>query len=54
MGSIPESVPNEETIKKMKVSDLRIALEARGLSKNGLKTVLIDRLKAAVGGGGFH
>ena len=51
VGSTPESVLEEETIKKMKVTDLRIALEARGLSKNGLKTVLIDRLEAAVGGG---
>ena len=33
----------------MKVADLRIALEARGLSKNGLKTVLIYRMKASVG-----
>ena len=55
MGSTPESVLDEETIKKMKVADVRIALEARGLSKNGLKAVLVDRLKAAVGGGGgFH
>ena len=52
VGSTPKSVLNEETIKKMMVSDLRIALEARGLSKNGLKTVLIDQLKAAVEGGG--
>ena len=46
--STPESVLNEETIKKMKASDLRIALEARGLSSNGLKTFLIYQLKAAV------
>ena len=51
MGSTPESVLDEETINKMKVADLRIALEAHGLSENVLKTVLIDRLKAAVGEG---
>ena len=54
VGSTPKSVLDEENIKKMKVADLRIALEASGLSKNGLKTVLIDRLKASVGGGGVH
>ena len=53
MGSTPKSVFDEETIKNMKVADLLIALEARGLSKNVLKKVLIDRLKAAVWGG-FH
>ena len=51
VGSTPESVLDKETIKKMKVADLRIALDARGVSKNGLKTVLIDRLKEAVGEG---
>ena len=51
VGYTPESVLNEETIKKMKVADLRIELEARGLSKNGLQKFLIDRLKAAVGEG---
>ena len=51
MGSTPESVLDEKTIKKMKVADLRIALEARGLLKNGLKTALIDQLKAEVGEG---
>ena len=48
VGSTPNSVLGKETIKKMKVTDLCIAIEARGLSKNGLKAVLIDRLKAAV------
>ena len=42
VGSTPESVLDVETMKKMKVADLHIALEARGLSKNGLKTVLVD------------
>ena len=51
MVSTPKSVLDEETINKMKVADLIIAIEARGLSKNGLKTVLIDRLKAAAGEG---
>ena len=35
----------------MKFVDLRIALKARGISRNGLKTVLIYLLKAAVGRG---
>ena len=35
----------------MKVADLHIALEACGLSRNGLKAVLIYRLKAAMGRG---
>ena len=50
VGSTPESVLDKENIKKMKVADLRIALEVCGLSNNGIKTVLIDQLKAAVGG----
>ena len=51
VGSTPKSVLDEETIKKMKVPYLCIALQARGLSRNGLKTVLIYQLKAAVGRG---
>lgn len=42
---------DDETIAKMKVSELRTALEVRGLPKNGLKTVLVDRLKGAVAEG---
>ncbi|GMF64546.1 unnamed protein product [Phytophthora lilii] len=34
--------------KKMKVSELRAALESRGLSSNGLKTELIQRLELAL------
>ncbi|KAL4132935.1 hypothetical protein PRIC2_003264 [Phytophthora ramorum] len=34
--------------KKMKVSELRTALESRGLSSNGLKTELIQRLELAL------
>ncbi|CAI5745127.1 unnamed protein product [Peronospora destructor] len=34
--------------KKMKVSELRTALELRGLSSNGLKTELIQRLELAL------
>ena len=49
MGSTPESVLDEETIMNMKVADLHIVIEARGLSKNGLKTVLVYRMKASVG-----
>ena len=48
VGSTPKSVLDEETIKKMKFSDLRIALEVCGLSRNSLKTVLIYQFKAAV------
>ncbi|CAH0479254.1 unnamed protein product [Peronospora belbahrii] len=36
------------TPKKMKVSELRAALESRGLSSNGLKTELIQRLELAL------
>ena len=52
VGSTPESVLDEETINKMKVADLRIALEAHGLLKNGLKTVLIYRIEGSGGEGG--
>lgn len=34
--------------KKMKVSELRAALESRGLSSNGLKSELIQRLELAL------
>ncbi|TDH67486.1 hypothetical protein CCR75_007929 [Bremia lactucae] len=34
--------------KKMKVSELRAALESRGMSSNGLKTELIQRLELAL------
>lgn len=34
--------------KKMKVSELRLQLESRGLSSNGLKTELIQRLELAL------
>lgn len=34
--------------KKMKVSELRAALESRGLSSNGLKSELIQRLEMAL------
>ena len=43
-----DPVLTSETIDKMKVAELRVALDARGMSKTGLKTVLIERLKAAV------
>ena len=47
--AVPE-VPEitDENIDKMKVSELRVELERRGMSKNGLKAVLIQRLKEAV------
>ena len=39
---IPDPVPVDDTIKKMKVEDIRFALQARGMSRNGIKSVLID------------
>lgn len=40
---------NEQTkmrkVEEMRVVDLRAELEARNLDKNGIKAVLIDRLK---------
>ena len=36
-------------VEKMKVYDLKLALEARGLSTEGLKKVLKARLLAALG-----
>jgi len=35
-------------VEKMKVYDLKLALEARGLSTDGLKKVLKERLLAAI------
>ena len=48
---VAESAPPvlaSDDIKKMKVAELRAALEIRGLQKNGLKAVLIARLEDAV------
>ena len=48
---VVESAPpplTSNAIKKMKVKELRTALEVRGLSKNGLKAVLVARLEDAV------
>ena len=42
---------DNDTIDKMKVLELGIALQDRGISKHGLKTVLVDRLKDAVAKG---
>ena len=39
---------NNDSINKMKVSELSEELTLRGLSKNGLKGVLVARLKEAV------
>ena len=41
-------VPTSDDIKKMKVMELRSALQARGMTKNGLKAVLVSRLEEAV------
>ncbi|KAK9831540.1 hypothetical protein WJX81_007383 [Elliptochloris bilobata] len=41
---------NVEDVKKMKVQELRDALEARGLDTSGLKAALVERLEAAMGG----
>ena len=49
--SAPEPALDEETMEKMKVAELRVALQARGLSKNGRKIELFNRLKAAVADG---
>ena len=46
--SAPEPALDEETMEKMKVAELRVALQARGLSKNGLKSILFDQLKAGI------
>ena len=43
-----DPVLDDNTIKKMKVAEIRVALQARRISNNGLKEVLIDRLKTAV------
>ena len=45
---IPDSVLYDDTTKKMNVAKLRVALQACGISNNGLKTVLINRLKTVV------
>ena len=38
----------DDAIKNMKIAELRNELSLRGLSKNGLKAVLVDRLKDAI------
>ena len=35
-------------INKMKVMELRSALQARGMTKNGLKAVLVSRLEEVI------
>ena len=44
----PDLVLDNETIKNMKVAELRIALQACGVSKNGLKESIVDQLKTAM------
>ena len=41
-------VPTSDDIKKMKVMELRSALQSRVMTKNGLKAVLVSRLEEAV------
>ena len=41
-------VLTSDDIKKMKVMELQSALQARGITKNGLKAVLVSRLEEAV------
>ena len=47
---VPEAVDalNDDTIDKMKVLELRKELGLRGLSKNGIKGVLVKRLKEGI------
>ena len=47
----PDPVLDDNTIKEMKVSELRFSLQAHSMSKNGLKAFIIDRLKTAVAKG---
>ena len=49
--SAAEPCLDKEMMKKMKVAELPAALQAHGLSKNGLKSILFDRLKAAIAEG---
>ena len=43
------SVVSADAVRKMKVGDLRSALEARGLDSKGLKADLVARLLEATG-----
>ena len=45
LGLSPNPVLDDKTIKNMKVAELYVALQARGMSKTGIKAVLVDRLK---------
>ena len=47
----PDPVLDDDTIKKMKVAELQVALQACWMPKNGLKAVLIDKLKTSVAEG---
>ena len=48
---IPNPVLDDDTINKMKVAELQVALQACGISKNGLKAFLIDQMKTSVAKG---
>ena len=47
----PDPVLDEDSIKKMKVKELREALKARGMSTKGLKAELVDQLVQGVAKG---
>ena len=47
----PDTVLDDDTIKKMKISDLRVSPQARGMFRNGLQAVLINQLKTRVAKG---
>ena len=44
----PDLVLDDETIKNMKVAELRIALQACGVSKNELNASIVDQLKTVM------
>ena len=44
----PSTLLTEEAVRQLKVPDLKAALVARGLSRKGLKSVLVERLVTAV------